>query len=358
MVLVLHCMKFYTFLLTPESNSKKIALWLYLCVFISFSPVLQAQDAHFSQFYATPLSVNPAFSGTSLQGRFSFGYRAQWPKLPGEFVTYQIGYDQFIPEYKSSFGVWANLDQAGSSGMQSISFNAIYAYHLPLQDDWALSSGFQLGYGNRKLDYFKLVFGDQLSATGATSSFSNEQGIENMNIHYVDVGVGFLLYSENFWLGASGQHLNQPNHSITGIPEVLPMKISVHTGFKAVYYRQGRSRREGYSASLSPILFYSQQGSYKQLDVGVNGFLDPLIAGIWYRGVPIQKSYNGAVVLSTGFKYKDFRFLYSYDIPVGRFATITGGAHEFSLLINAGDLRSAQKYRKRSHVPVFPALID
>ena len=193
-------------------------------LFVGFVP-LRAQDPHFSQFYASTISINPAFTGTgSYEGRFTFNYRSQWPKLPGEFVTYQFSYDhQFLPT-RNNLGFYASLDQAGSAGVRSVNLNLTYAYTLPINEIFTLRAGMQLGYGNRSLDYFKLIFGDQLSNFGATGAASAEPG-QGGNVSFVDVGVGFLGYTENFWLGVSGFHLNQPNQSLTNNPETSTNEI-------------------------------------------------------------------------------------------------------------------------------------
>ena len=143
---------------------------------MAFVP-LRAQDPHFSQFYASTISINPAFTGTgSYEGRFTLNYRSQWPKLPGEFVTYQFSYDhQFLPT-RNNLGFYASLDQAGSAGVRSVNLNLTYAYTLPINEIFTLRAGMQLGYGNRSLDYFKLIFGDQLSNFGATGAASAEPG--------------------------------------------------------------------------------------------------------------------------------------------------------------------------------------
>src|SRR4030095_7348775 len=64
-----------------------------------------AQDAHFTQFYAAPTYLSPAFAGTSLQSRFSMIYRDQWPAIPGAFVTYAAAYDHYLSQANSGLGV-------------------------------------------------------------------------------------------------------------------------------------------------------------------------------------------------------------------------------------------------------------
>ncbi|MEJ0030308.1 MAG: type IX secretion system membrane protein PorP/SprF [Bacteroidota bacterium] len=46
-----------------------------------------AQDAQFSQFYAAPLYLNPAFAGSTNQGRVGMNYRNQWPGIDANFTT-------------------------------------------------------------------------------------------------------------------------------------------------------------------------------------------------------------------------------------------------------------------------------
>jgi type IX secretion system PorP/SprF family membrane protein len=336
----------------------KAKLLIFTTLFIICSGLyLRAQDPHFSQFYASPLNLNPAMTGTSLQGRFIFNYRAQWTKLPGEFATYQAGYDYYAQKLRSGFGFFANLDRAGAVGVRSVNLNFAYAYNLQLTSEWGIRGGFQLGYGNRGLDYYKLLFGDQLSDLGSTGLPTAEPNLGNLNVHYLDVGTGLVLYSANFWLGASALHLNRPNQSITDIQEPLPIKYAVQMGYKLV--KQGLNKnKEDYKASFSPGIYYSRQGNYQQLDLGANGFLDPILLGVWYRAVPIQKSYNGAVVAMAGFKYQDWQFLYSYDFALGRFAQATGGAHEISLAINFVDEQTKKRYkRKRKKAPEFPSMV-
>jgi type IX secretion system PorP/SprF family membrane protein len=338
-------------------NRLVCALWLGLLICFGFGRV-EAQDPHFSQFFASPMYLNPAFVGGTLQGRLTLNYRAQWVQLPGEFVTYQVSYDHSVPKSPHSFGLSAQIDKAGAAGAKATTAQIAYAYKLKLTEKVGFKAGLQLGYGNRTLDYFTLVFSDQLSQTGYTGSPSAEAGLPNATINYIEAGAGLVLYADDFWLGVSGFHLNQPNHSISEIPEKLPMKISAQIGYKIKYYKPTKNKREGYFAAISPGLYYSQQGQFRQLDVGANGFLDPLIVGLWYRGVPIQASYKGALVTMVGFKYQDFKFLYSYDAGVGKFGRVAGGAHEFSLAIRVGDRETRKKYSRKRNEPEFPSLID
>ena len=46
---------------------------------------LQAQDPQFSQYYAAPLYLNPAFTGSEMLPRIGANYRNQWPGIELDF---------------------------------------------------------------------------------------------------------------------------------------------------------------------------------------------------------------------------------------------------------------------------------
>ena len=61
-----------------------------LILFGLFTSVIFAQDKHFSQFYASPMAMNPALAG-AFDGKFRVGaiYRDQWRgALDNPFVTF------------------------------------------------------------------------------------------------------------------------------------------------------------------------------------------------------------------------------------------------------------------------------
>ena len=59
-----------------------------------------AQDPHFSQYYAAPTYLNPAFAGTGADHRFIANYRNQWPDISNGFITYAFSYD--LPYVRSA----------------------------------------------------------------------------------------------------------------------------------------------------------------------------------------------------------------------------------------------------------------
>ena len=62
---------------------------------------MKAQHYQFSQFYAAPTHLNPAFAGAHVCSRFTMNYRSQWAGIPGGFTTYQAAFDHYFRRTKS-----------------------------------------------------------------------------------------------------------------------------------------------------------------------------------------------------------------------------------------------------------------
>lgn len=315
----------------------------------------QTQDARFSQFYANPIYLNPALTGTTAEGRLIFNYRNQYPKLAGEFVTYNLSYDHSFESKQNSIGFLAHLDQAGTSGIRSFELGMSYSYMLLLDNELSLKMGMKVSYGSRSLNYFQLVFGDQLTEFGTTGNSSLEAGDGTLSAGYLDAGVGMVLYSNEFWIGVSGLHLNEPTFDFGRDTNTLPMHLSLQGGYKIPIGKIDHKTKKA-DIYIHPALFYSLQGTTQQLDLGANAIFKPVLLGLWYRNVPIQESGVSSVVVVGGFEYNGFNFLYSYDAPFGELGSLLGGAHEISLSLDLSyDYRSSKLGKQPA---IFPSLIE
>jgi type IX secretion system PorP/SprF family membrane protein len=317
-----------------------------------------AQDPEFSQYYSAPLYLNPAFSGTSVDHRFIANYRNQWPSINKAFQTYGFSYDYNLERLNSGVGVMLLSDKAGTSHLKSTQVNLQYAYKVKVSDTWMLSSGLNFGVGFRNIDYNNLVFYDQLefSQDGVNLPPSSIGGIDPSS--YFDFGAGILAYSRKFWFGFAASHLNKPNRSFMEDASTIPVKTTLHGGVRIPLY-QGVFKRDRI-ASIAPSFVYKQQGKFDQLDIGTHLFYDPIVLGIWYRGIPIQQDVadnlsHDAVVVILGFDLKNVELTYSYDITVSKLAQVSGGAHEIALKfsLDMGARVTVRKKEKFIPCPTF-----
>jgi type IX secretion system PorP/SprF family membrane protein len=137
---------------------------LILLILIGLAGIdnLQAQDPQFTQFYANPLYLNPAFAGSVRCPRLVLNYRNQWPAIPGTYVTYSASYDQHFDGINGGLGLIATNDVAGEGTLTTTNISGIYSYHLEVSKTFSIKAGFQATYGQRVLDWTKLNFGDQI----------------------------------------------------------------------------------------------------------------------------------------------------------------------------------------------------
>ena len=334
----------------------QITVIFRLAIILGFSltVTLRAQDPQFSQFYAAPLYLNPAFAGATYEHRFILNHRLQWPSLPKAFVTYAFSYDFNMTELNSGFGLLASTDKAGSANLRSTNVGFAYSYKLQVGGGWILSPGLYFSYSMRDFDFDRLVFGDQLTFGNDDAPTSDPILGRDMTARFFDFGAGFLIYNKNFWLGISSYHLNEPNRTIVDQEEVLSMRNSIHGGYRFTLYEGfGESSRK---SSIAPFFHYKSQGEFDQLDLGFHFHYNPIVSGIWYRGIPIERNKfdyvnQDALVFLLGLRFDQMDVGYSYDITISGLGASSGGSHEISAMYQFNAKKSPKVKRKEKFIP-------
>jgi type IX secretion system PorP/SprF family membrane protein len=323
---------------------------------------LKAQDPQFSQFYAAPLYLNPAFAGNTQMSRFGINYRNQWPSIDANFTTYSAYFDHFFDRIRSGVGLIVTRDQEGIVGLRSTSVGAQYAYQLRLTDKLTFRPGTQLAVYNRNLNFDRLTFGDQWDPESQTFQNPTGEAATGESKTFFDLSFGGVLYSERFWFGYSVFHLNEPNQSILGAESRLPMKHSFHAGYKIPigtgYGRKGFTK-DGDERSITPTAQYKMQGGFNQLDLGIYSTLEPMVVGLWYRGIPFNAPNNftgsESIVLLLGYSYEKISVGYSFDYTISDLGIRSGGAHEISIsyVLSLTDPRRPPADKLRIPCPKF-----
>lgn len=328
-------------------------LYALVGIFSAFSAA--AQDPEFSQYYAAPLYLNPAFTGTTNDHRFMANYRNQWPNIARGYVTTALSYDYNMREYNSGVGFLVTMDKAGTAGMKSSQFNFLYSYKLNIANKWVISSGLSFGYAFRTIDLNKLIFADQLQFDSKGNVPSDDPALFNLGMaHYFDFNAGMLAYNKSFWFGFAASHLNQPNRTLLNQEAPLPIKTTIHGGVRIPLSR-GPFKR-AHQAVLSPSFVYKRQGRFDQLDVGAYFLYDPIVLGVWYRGIPIEQNVKDnisqdAAVLILGFQLPKMEITYSYDFTVSELGPVSGGTHEIALKYKLAISTTSHAKRKGEIIP-------
>lgn len=323
-------------------------LLITYCLIILSATLMKAQDPQFTQFYANPLYLNPAFAGTSIQSRVVMASRVQWASIPGAFQTYSVSYDQYFPLIKSGFGMDVYYDRAGSGGLSTTSAKIMYAYELKLKRNLFLRPAVELGYFQRGIDLSRLTFGDQLNTGNPITSVP----IDEQRKQFFDVGAGALLYSPTYWAGVTFSHINQPDQSLLNDKSPLPMKFSLHGGYKLRLQNRKALNRDHIFFAFN----YKAQNKFDQLDLGTYYEHNAFTVGVWYRGLPVVYSETtgvgrDAVAILFGYEVNGVSIGYSYDITISQLGLNTGGSHEITIVYEWANRNNKRHTRKRRVIP-------
>src|SRR6201994_775834 len=165
-----------------------------------------AQDHLYSQFFNSPLYLNPALTG-QFKGdlRMDLIYRNQWTAVPGTLSYVSASIDYNVPRFGGGIGLLFTRSSEGTAYLDKTNFSALYSYSVG-SEDFVLSFGLQAGFTDRKIDYSKLVFGDQIDptlgiVTGNTAASSADLPFNNK--FYFDSGIGTNLAVGDFNIGAA-----------------------------------------------------------------------------------------------------------------------------------------------------------
>lgn len=287
-------------------------------IMVSFTHV-RAQDPQFTQFYANPIYLNPAFAGSARCARFNFNYRNQWPAISGNFTTIAASYDQHVDALQGGIAVNAFQDYAGDGTLKTFYAGAAYAYQLAVTRKFSMRFGLQASYGQRSIDWSRLTFGDQIDARYGFI-YNTQEAKPQETTRFFDVNAGILAYTDKFYGGVSVAHMTQPNEGFLGVSR-LPFKITVHAG--AVFQLNKRSKYIS-PATISPNILFQMQQNFRQLNIGLYATKGAFVGGIWYRNLD-------SFILLAGIQKGKFKLGYSYDFTISKLTNATGGAHEVSL---------------------------
>lgn len=318
---------------------KKHLSTLTICVCLAC--VTQAQDPNFSQFFASPLTLNPALTG-KFDGvyRIAGNYRNQWPSINNAYTTATVSADFGIMKSRISdldqfgIGVMGFTDRAGN-GVLTNNYAALsVAYHKGLDEDGyhQIGAGFQGTYINKRLDLTKVFFQDQLTPFGFTGVTSESFSDQQVNLSYFDLNAGVLYNGStngynNFYIGASMYHINRPKETFQKGNYLLSARTTLQAG--------GRIPVGPYNF-LHVAANHSMQAKAHNTMVGGAFALNlnqdesnptSVYFGSWFR-------FGDAIIPYIGLEFGEWHFGASYDVNTSSLkpASNSRGGMEVSLI--------------------------
>ncbi|HLY70445.1 MAG TPA: PorP/SprF family type IX secretion system membrane protein [Puia sp.] len=287
------------------------------------------QDPSFSQFFSSPLNVNPALTA-NINGdwRMISNLRDEWIQPASPYATGTLCFDKKIfqenipnvPE-KNVFGIGGMLmyDYAMGGIVKGTYASLDFSYNIKIAEDayghvHRLGIGVGVIYGHRYVDFSRLNFQEQFVGTGFNTNMpTGEAALSNMK-SYISSTAG-LLYTfktekSNFDFGVAAYHLNKPKQTFLEDPnQFLPMRKVIHSNFETFLNDRLVLNANG---------IYQEQGGTHYFSIGsaLGYYLDDdgttlFNVGLWYWS-------NNAIIPYVGFTYQDLQLGLSYDATVSK----------------------------------------
>ncbi len=298
------------------------------------------QDLHFSQYFNSPLLVNPANTGFNPDFDYRVGgnYRNQWASVGTPYKTMSLWGDTklFTNRFEDGWiGIGAALynDKAGAGSLTNTSGYASVAYHQMLGYNSLLSGGFSLGFTSKRIDISKLSFDNQWNGKFFDATIPSNEPFAYSQTSYLDLQVGLnyaYFASENVYFnaGVSVMHVNTPRESFFD-PTVSDNRVSRRY---TAFLNSNIKVQDVWI--INPNVYVSKKDNVWETVLGMNANRDltgdgsrQFIMGLYYRN-------QDALIPMVGFQVEDVKFTVNYDATVSSLGGLNGtrGAYELSIV--------------------------
>jgi type IX secretion system PorP/SprF family membrane protein len=327
-----------------------------------FSTLVNAQDAHFSQYYTFGQALNPALTANHDGSyRVSLIYRNQWSSFlqksafntPGVSVDLPLLEGQLRGD-KFGIGLMFYNDRFGQGTMSTLNTALSLAYHKSLgkNQNHRLSLGAQVAYVQKSIDSDGFVFYDQFDVISHSGSgiSSDVLTLDRGMYYFFDYNFG-LYWKSSFGkrlklqAGFAASHISQPTEYFIDQTDkyFLARKYTADLGFEVFFTDK---------FSFSPDALYQRQGKAQEILAG-GSFAYYFNDGFRKNSsVHLGARYRVGDAVSALFQVevRNIRLGAAYDVNVSNLKTSSkyGGGFELSLAYTGESIRS---YKANKSLP-------
>jgi type IX secretion system PorP/SprF family membrane protein len=296
-----------------------------LLLLITFPGFVSAQDPSFSQFFSSPLNINPALTANiNAKWRLVTNFRDQWIGPASPYATGTVSFDSKIMKDKlpetNTLGLGGMLmyDYAMSGIHKSIYGSLNVSYNITLasnEGDHRLGIGVGGIYGSKRIAFHRLIFPEQFTGNGFNTNLpTGEAALSNMK-PYISTSAG-AIYSytndrTNADIGVAVFHFNEPKQTVLDDPHKrLAMRKVVHGNMETYL-------NDYMLLTANGIYQYQSKASYFSVGSALGFFLGEteeeqiLYLGLWYWSA-------NAIIPYIGLKYQNMQFGFTYDITISK----------------------------------------
>jgi type IX secretion system PorP/SprF family membrane protein len=305
---------------------------------------------HFSQYYLSPLSLNPANTG-NYKGDFRFfgNYRSQWRDISKAYNTFSAGGDfNIYPKNQQVSGglIFINDKSGGNLMVNKILPSA--AVHRNVAG-FNLHAGIQPGIVIKSIDFYSHSFPNQLNWNSGKfdNTLQNNETNVSQRFTYFDLNAGFGA-SRKFGrlepeIGIAFFHLNRPRETFLNNNNKLPIRQAYNLGLN-------------YTLTNSIILHaYTLYGTTTKVNDMVSGlnaeyilsrgpyFTNSVFVGVMWRDG--YKRNPDAGIATVGINYSHYTIGFSYDVTFSQLKTAVDskGAFEIAFIYRGKNTRLTKK---------------
>lgn len=312
--------------------------WLIAAFFTFCFLALQAfnshaQDAHFSQYYASPILLNPAQTGvfTGSEFRVVSQYRSQWGSLTPNFSTVSLSTEKNL---NKNYGVGAFLlNDDGVKAFNTFHFvlSGSYVITSLSEKDMILSVGLQTGVIYKYIKKDGLVFDSQYDSGLFNSDLPSGESIDRYSrlMPEVNIGINYEHTKRESLLNPYGSfalmHCTYPKESfLENGNSRLPLRYILMGGTKVNIKSQ---------LQVDPKLLIMKQSNNYELNMGLNSSYNYSYDLTLTGGLSLRL--KDAFIMMLGCRYKNITYRVSYDVVTSPLKTYTRGRGglEFSVVI-------------------------
>ena len=306
----------------------------------------------FSQFFASPLHLNPAFAGSELGPRLTMNYRNQWPGIEADFSSYAISFDTYIKKMAGGLGIEILKDDLADF-YQNYAVNIMYSKRIKIDRNFILQGSLQGGYIMHTLQNNSMVFPDMFESM--ENGFSNQTSVNTQKLNTqgnADFATGLVAFRDFYYAGFAVHHLSRPQFSENFEMGRIPVKYTINAGAFIPVHKRGLVKED---YSVSPNILFRKQGISEQINYGLYFVSKRFTAGAWFR----QNFHYlpNSLILLAGYDDRKYRLSYSYDFSVAKFGSPFLSSHEISLTVLFWKAREGvskyPKNQKKLQIPFF-----
>lgn len=293
---------------------KAILTYLSICFLMACSLQVTAQiDAHFSQYYAYPLWLNPALTGIhDGDYRVSLNFKNQWSDISNSYSTAGASFD-YSATSKLGLGITIFNQAAGDAGYNNLTglLSSSYRIRFGQEGYQNISFGIQAGFTNRSFDQSKLQFGNQYApGVGFDGSIPSSERFNSTSGTALNVNAGIMYFDSNpqhtvnTFAGIAMANINKPENPLQGeVVTRIPVRLTAHGGVRI---------RASDNLDLTPNIIYMVQGNAQEIVGGISGVLKMGRNNDFLFGESVRL--QDAAITYIGLRLGDYVVGSSYDV--------------------------------------------